>query len=175
MEIASQKVATIDYTLKDETGEVLDTSEHYGPLSYLHGSGNIVPGLEAALEGKSAGDSLKVVLPPSEGYGERDEKLVRTLPRDRFPKGEIEVGTRFQAESHGEQQVLTVTAINDGGVTVDANHPLAGKTLSFDVTVREVREATAEEIEHGHVHDGDDHHHHDHDHDHDHEHAHDHE
>ncbi len=161
MQIAREKVATIDYTLTDEAGELLDSSKDDGPLSYLHGFGNIVPGLEAALEGKAAGDSVKVRVPPSDGYGERDEKLVQTLPRNRFPEGEIEVGTRFHAESRGESRVLTVTAVGDRGITVDANHPLAGRTLSFDVTVREVRDATQEELAHGHVHDGDGH---DHDH-----------
>jgi FKBP-type peptidyl-prolyl cis-trans isomerase SlyD len=160
VQIAKEKVATIDYTLTDDKGELLDSSEDDGPLSYLHGHGNIVPGLEKALEGKTVGDSLKITLPPSDGYGEHDKKLIQTMPRDRFPDGEIELGTRFHAESRGESRVLTVTAVNDRGVTVDGNHPLAGRTLRFEVTVREVREATGEEIEHGHVHDG---HGHDHD------------
>jgi FKBP-type peptidyl-prolyl cis-trans isomerase SlyD len=171
MQIASEKVITIDYTLTDEAGEVLDSSEQDGPLTYLHGSGNIVPGLEAALEGKSAGDSLKVVVPPADGYGEHDEELVQVLPRDRFPDGEIEIGMRFQAQSGGGTRVLTVVALTDQEVTIDANHPLAGRTLSFDVTVREVREATQEELEHGHVHGEHGHDHGDHDHEHDHEHG----
>lgn len=166
MQISNAKVATIDYTLKDEQGEVLDSSQDDGPLSYLHGYGNIVPGLENALEGKGAGDSVKATVPPAEGYGERDDKLVQKLARDKFPEGEIDVGMRFHAHSHGQRRVLTVTAVNEREVTVDGNHPLAGRTLSFDVTVREVRDATPEELEHGHVHDGDGHHHHDHEHDH---------
>ncbi|MGZ9067786.1 MAG: FKBP-type peptidyl-prolyl cis-trans isomerase [Burkholderiales bacterium] len=174
MQIASEKVITIDYTLTDEAGETLDSSEQDGPLTYLHGSGNIVPGLEAALEGKSAGDSLKVVVPPADGYGEHDEELVQALPRDRFPDGEIEIGMRFQAQSGGGTRVLTVVALTDEEVTIDANHPLAGRTLSFDVSVREVRNATQEEIAHGHVHGAHDHHHHGHDHDHVHDHDHDH-
>lgn len=168
MQIASQKVATIDYTLTDEDGEVLDSSEQDGPLNYLHGAGNIVPGLETALEGKTVGDKLKVVVSPEDAYGEHDEQLVQTLPRDRFPDGEIEVGTRFSAEAGHQMRVLTVIAVSKDEVTVDANHPLAGRTLSFDVTIKAVRDATAEELEHGHVHDGDGHHHHGHDHDHDH-------
>ena len=177
MQVANTKVITIDYTLTDAAGEVIDSSQDDGPLTYLHGSGNIIPGLEAALEGKSAGDSLKVTVEPENAYGERDEALVQTLPRDRFPDGEVEVGMRFRAQSGDETQVLTVVAMSPEDVTIDANHPLAGQTLSFDVTVRSVRDATAEEIEHGHVHDGDGHHHHgDHGHDHDHgEHEHDHE
>lgn len=169
MQIANQKVITIDYTLTDESGEVLDSSEQDGPLSYLHGSGNIVPGLEQALEGKSIGDALKVVVAPEDAYGERDERLVQAVPREQFPDGEIAVGMRFRADSPGGTKVLTVTAVDDAEVTVDANHPLAGRTLSFDVTVRGIREATEEELEHGHVHDGHGHHHHDHDHDHDHD------
>ena len=159
MQIASAKVITIDYTLTAEDGEVLDSSEQDGPLTYLHGAGYIVPGLEAALEGKSAGDALKVVVPPADGYGEHDTELVQAMPRDRFPDGEIEVGMRFQAESAHGVRVLTVVAMNEREVTVDANHPLAGRTLSFDVTVRDVRDATAEEIAHGHVHGEHDHHH----------------
>jgi FKBP-type peptidyl-prolyl cis-trans isomerase SlyD len=169
MQITHQKVVTIDYTLTDTSGEVLDSSEDDGPLSYLHGFGNIVPGLESALEGKATGDSLKVVVEPSDGYGVRDEKLVHAVPRDRFPKGEIEVGMSFHAEGNGEPRILTVVAVDDKKVTVDANHPLAGQKLAFDVTVRSIRDATEEELEHGHVHDGDDH---DHDHDHDHHHGH---
>ncbi|HET9959490.1 MAG TPA: peptidylprolyl isomerase [Polyangiaceae bacterium] len=165
MQIANEKVITIDYTLTDEAGEVLDSSSDDGPLSYLHGFGNIVPGLEAALEGKAKGDSVQVTVAPEEGYGKRDEALVQSLPRNRFPDGEIEVGMQFHAEAQGASRVLTVVAVDEKAVTIDANHPLAGRTLSFDVTVRDVRDATAEELEHGHVHDGDDHHH-DHDHHH---------
>ena len=172
MQIENAKVATIDYTLTDEKGEVLDTSEEDGPLSYLHGYGNVVPGLENALEGKTVGDSIQATLPPAEGYGEHDEKLVEVLPRNKFPDGEIEVGMRFHGQSHGARRVLTVVAVDETKVTVDGNHPLAGKILKFDVTVRGVRDATEEELEHGHVHDGDGHHHHDHD-DHDHDHDHD--
>ncbi len=161
MQIANAKVAIIDYTLTDEEGEVLDSSEDDGPLSYLHGYGNVVPGLESALEGKVAGDKVQATVPPVEGYGERDDGLVQSLPRDRFPDGEVEVGMQFHAHSGGERRVLTVVSVTTEEVTVDGNHPLAGRTLSFDVTVREVRDATAEELEHGHVHDGDGHHHHD--------------
>ncbi|HYO95136.1 MAG TPA: peptidylprolyl isomerase [Polyangiaceae bacterium] len=160
MQVESRKVITIDYTLTDESGEVLDTSKDDGPLSYLHGSGNVIPGLEAALEGRTAGDSLQVKVAPEDAYGERDEALVQALPRDQFPDGDLEVGMRFRAQAGASTRVLTVVAVDDKDVTIDANHPLAGRTLSFDVTVRDVREATEEELEHGHVHDGDGHHHH---------------
>ena len=160
MQVEARKVITIDYTLTDEDGEVLDSSEDDGPLEYLHGFGNIVPGLEDALEGKEPGQKLQVTVSPDKGYGERDESLVQSVPRTRFPKGDIEVGMCFSAESADSARLLTVVAVDQQQVTVDGNHPLAGQTLSFDVTVRDVRDATEEEIEHGHVHQAGDHHHH---------------
>src|SRR5947209_38430 len=98
MLIANRKVVTIDYTLTDDHGAVIDSSSGQEPLSYIQGAGNIVPGLETALEGKSAGDALKVTVPPAEAYGERDEELVQAVPRDRFPSGDISVGMRFHAQ-----------------------------------------------------------------------------
>jgi FKBP-type peptidyl-prolyl cis-trans isomerase SlyD len=152
MRITARKVATIDYTLTDDAGAVLDSSSEGGPLSYLHGFDNIIPGLEVALEGKQPGDSFSVEVPAEQAYGERDDELIQPVPRDRFP-GEVEVGMRFAAEADGEARVLTVLRVDENNVTVDANHPLAGKALSFAVTVIEVREATAQELDHGHVHD----------------------
>ena len=157
MQIAPNKVATIDYTLTDDTGEVLDSSKDQGPLTYLHGAGNIIPGLEAALEGKSAGDSLNIKVEPDQAYGERDAGLVQTIPRDEFPDDDIEVGMQFRTDSHSGPRILTVVEVTDDDVTVDANHPLAGQTLSFEVKVVNVRDATADELSHGHVHDGDGH------------------
>lgn len=160
MQIGNQKVVTIDYTLTDERGEVLDTSQGQEPLVYIQGSGSIIPGLEDALEGKTVGDSLKVTIDPAQGYGERDEELVQQVPRERFPTdGELTVGTRFHAQGTGGSHVVTVVAVDDKKVTVDANHPLAGVTLSFDVKVLDVREATADELKHGHVHGKGGHHH----------------
>jgi FKBP-type peptidyl-prolyl cis-trans isomerase SlyD len=161
MQIANQRVVTIDYTLTDEKGEVLDSSKGQEPLTYLHGGGNIIPGLESALEGKAAGDALKVTVPAAEGYGERDEELVQDVPREQFPGEQIEVGMRFHAQSSDGSQVVTVVAVDDRKVTVDGNHPLAGMNLAFDVKVLEVRDATADEIAHGHIHgeDGEHHHH----------------
>lgn len=152
MQISSRKVVTIDYTLTDESGEVLDTSKGQEPLVYLHGAGHIVAGLESALEGKSAGDALQVTVPPDQGYGARDEELVAAIPRERFPAGEVEVGMQFHAQGNGESRIVTVVAVSDKDVTVDANHPLAGVTLSFDVKVLDVRDATVEELSHGHAH-----------------------
>lgn len=161
MRIESRKVAIIEYTLTDSDGNVIDSSKEDGPLTYLHGFGNIVPGLETALEGKTVGDKLEVEVAPEDGYGDRDESLVQAIPRSRFPAVDIEVGAQFHAESDGHAHVVTIVGVTPDEVTVDANHPLAGETLHFDVTVTGVRDATEEELAHGHVHDGDhDHHHH---------------
>lgn len=152
--IADDRVVTIHYTLTDSEGEVIDSSAGAEPLVYLHGAGNIIPGLEAALEGKKAGDKLQVTVQPEDGYGEFVEELLQTVSIDMFQGvDEIEVGMMFETESDdGHGLLVTVTDIEDGNVTLDGNHPLAGEVLSFDVSVEEVREATAEELEHGHVH-----------------------
>jgi len=146
----------MDYTLTDSDGNVLDTSENHGPISYIQGTGNIIPGLETALDGKSEGDKVSVTVEPQDAYGERDEDRVINLKRDQFTGVEkVEPGMQFQATVNNEQQILTVTDIEGDAVTVDANHPLAGMELNFDVEIRNVREATPEELDHGHVHDGD--------------------
>ncbi|MDZ7787739.1 MAG: peptidylprolyl isomerase [Halofilum sp. (in: g-proteobacteria)] len=157
MQITQNTVASIEYTLKDNEGEVLDTSEGREPLTYLHGSGNLVPGLEAALEGNGEGDSVSVTVEPAEGFGDRDENLIQQVPKTAFEGVEsIEAGMRFQAsDENGQGRIVTVTEVADDQVTVDANHPLAGVPLNFDVNVVEVRAASEEEIEHGHVHTGD--------------------
>jgi FKBP-type peptidyl-prolyl cis-trans isomerase SlyD len=153
MKIAKNTVVTFDYKLTNDAGEVLDTSEGAAPLDYLHGAENIVPGLEKALEGKSVGDQLNVSVSPEEGYGPRDEELIQAVPREMFQGvDELEVGMQFQAESEHGVHVVRIASVNGDEVTVDANHPLAGETLHFDVTVRGVREASGEELEHGHVH-----------------------
>jgi FKBP-type peptidyl-prolyl cis-trans isomerase SlyD len=160
MQIGNEKVVTIDYTLTDDRGEVLDTSEGQEPLVYIQGAGSIIPGLETALEGKAAGDALKVTIAPADGYGDRDEELVQSVPRERFPVGgEITVGMRFHAQGANGTHLVQVVKVDDKSVTVDANHPLAGVTLSFDVKIIEVREATADELQHGHVHGKGGHHH----------------
>lgn len=154
MQIAKDKVVAIDYTLKDDEGSVLDTSEGKQPLTYLHGANNIIPGLERALEGKGAGEEVSVRVEPGEAYGERRDELMQQVPRDMFQGvEELQVGMQFQASGQdGQGTVVTVTAIEGEQVTVDANHPMAGVALNFDVTVREVRDATSEEVEHGHAH-----------------------
>jgi len=153
MKIAGEKVVSIHYTLKNAEGSVLDSSSGSDPLAYLHGSGNIIPGLESALEGKEQGEKLSVTVEPGQGYGERDERLVQEVPRSAF-KGveELAPGMQFQAQGPQGARLVVVTEVADESVTVDANHPLAGQTLHFEVEVAEVREATREELEHGHVH-----------------------
>jgi len=160
MTIEKQKVVTLNYKLTDDQGQVIDQSDD-SSFQYLHGAQNIIPGLENALTGKAAGDELSVSIAPAEGYGERDDSRVASVPRDRFPEGEIQPGMQFHAQSpEGDLAVVTVTEVSADAVTVDSNHPLAGVQLNFEVTVIEVRDATAEELEHGHVHGPDGEHHH---------------
>ena len=161
MKVAGQKVVTIHYTLKGDGGEVLDASAAGEPLAYLHGAGNIIPGLESALEGKSAGDKLSVTVAPEQGYGVRDEGLVQSVARSAFQGvQELAPGMRFKAGGPQGTRVVVVTQVEKDLVTVDANHPLAGQTLHFEVELAAVRDATREELEHGHVHGAGGHHHH---------------
>jgi len=162
MLIAQDKVVLIHYTLKNDSGEVIDSSSGGDPLAYIHGQGNIIPGLEKALEGKQSGDKLNVRVEPSDGYGERDDGLVQQVPRRAFGGApNVQPGMQFHAQtSQGQTRVVTVTRIQGDMVTVDGNHPLAGENLHFDVEVTEVRDATEEELEHGHVHGPGGHHHH---------------
>jgi len=161
MRIASNAVVAIDYTLTGDDGEVLDTSTGHEPLAYLHGVGGIIPGLERELEGKQVGDQLQVTVTPADGYGERDEALQQEVSRDQFEGEDIDlaVGMQFQVASEDGPSVVTVIEIDDDVVTVDGNHPMAGLNLNFDVTVREVRAATEDELSHGHVHVPDGHEH----------------
>lgn len=161
MQISQNTVVTLNYTLKNDQGDTLDESQD-GSFLYLHGAGGIIPGLESQLEGKSAGDSLTAHIEPAEGYGERDDSMVQVVPREMFEADHpIEEGIQFHAESpEGDMLTVTVTKIEGDNVTVDGNHPLAGIALNFDVVIADVREASAEEVEHGHVHGPDGHHHH---------------
>lgn len=160
MQIAKDKVVSVDYTLTDSAGQVLDTSKGKGPLDYLHGAGGIIPGLERALEGRSPGDQLTVQVPPEEAYGTRDEAMIQSVPRAAFPGVQkIEPGMQFQANAGGQTRIVTVVGVEPDSVRIDANHPLAGKTLNFDVTVVDVRTASPEELQHGHVHGPRGHHH----------------
>ena len=153
MNVTKNSVVTIDYILTAPDGEVLDTSEGGEPLVYVHGTGSIVPGLEAELEGKSSGHRFDVKIAPGEGYGERDERLVHQVSRAKLPPNiELEVGTQLQARGPDGDWIVTVVALAGDRVTLDGNHPLAGMPLHFVGEVKGVREATREELAHGHVH-----------------------
>lgn len=161
MQIAQNSVVAIHYTLTNNAGEVIDTSRDHGePLVYLQGHGNLIPGLESQLAGKTAGDNLSAVVQPADGYGERVEELIQEVPREAFTGvDELEPGMQFQADTAAGPRLFTITDIQGETVTVDGNHPLAGEVLNFAVEVVSVREASAEEIEHGHVHGEGGHHH----------------
>ena len=160
MSIKQDSVVTMHYTLRDDDGQVIDSSTSGAPLSYLHGHGNLIPGLERQLQGKSAGDKLTVKVPPADGYGEYDGQLVQQVPRKALKSiKNITVGMRLQAKGQHGSHAVTVTEVAEDAVTLDANHPLAGKNLNFEVEITGVREATAEELSHGHVHGAGGHHH----------------
>ena len=154
MSIKDNSAVSFHYSLTDDEGQQLDSSAGKEPLAYLHGAGNIIPGLENALTGKAVGDSMSVAVSAAEGYGEVQQELIQDVPRTSFQGVEqIEVGMQFEAQTgQGGTVPVTVTAVTDETVTVDGNHPLAGKNLNFDVSIEAVRDATAEELEHGHVH-----------------------
>ncbi|HKU44591.1 MAG TPA: peptidylprolyl isomerase [Polyangiales bacterium] len=162
MQIANNTAVWLQYTLRDDAGEVLDASEQDEPLIYIHGQGDIVPGLEKALEGKAIGSKFKVSVPPEEGYGPREPGKVQSVPRSAFEDaGDLEPGMQFQAQADdGGVDIVTIVAVSGEEVTIDANHPLAGKQLHFEIEVVNVRDATEEELEHGHVHGPGGHHHH---------------
>ncbi len=153
MQIEENRVATLNYILKDDQGKVIDSAED-GNFAYLHGAANIIPGLEQALLGKSAGDAFSIRIEPAQGYGERNDSMTQVVPRDMFESDEkIEIGMQFHAESpDGQPLAVTIIKLTDDKITVDGNHPLAGTNLNFEVQVLEIREATEEELEHGHVH-----------------------
>ena len=153
MEIAADRVVLIHYTLKDDAGAVLDSSAGGEPLAYIQGHGNLVAGLEKALEGKQDGSNVAVSVTPEEGYGKHDPHLIQRVPQRTLQSaGAIKKGMQFQARTDDGMRLFTVTAVIGDMVTLDGNHPLADKTLHFDVQVVGVREATTEELEHGHVH-----------------------
>ena len=155
MRISKDHAVFFDYEVRNSRSELLDSSSHGGPMAYVHGYTSIIPGLEKALEGKAAGEEFQVVVPPVEAYGLRDEKRMGKVERSIFPEGaEIKPGMRFRATSENGTDTVVVVGVDGDTITVDANHPLAGETLTFHVTVREVRPASEEEISHGHVHHG---------------------
>ncbi len=160
MQIADKTVVQINYTLKNDSGEVLDSSEGQEPLAFLCGAQNIIPGLENALLGKQVGDKLDVRVEPSEGYGEVHEEMIQKVPKENFEGVDsVEVGMQFMAQAPWGEQPVTVIKVEEDGVTLDGNHPMAGQILNFSVEVVEVREASEEEVEHGHSHGAGGHHH----------------
>lgn len=160
MEIAADRVVLIHYTLKDDAGAVIDSSSGADPLAYIQGHGNLVAGLEKALEGKKDGDTVAVSVAPADGYGKYDAALIQRVPKRSLQgSGEIKKGMQFQGQTPDGMRLFTVTAVVGDMITLDGNHPLADKTLHFDVDIVSVREATAEELEHGHVHGAGGHHH----------------
>lgn len=159
MQIGKEKVVTIHYTLRNNTGTILDSSEGQAPLLYIQGIGNLIPGMEEGLEGKVKGDKLEIKVSPEKGYGVRDDKMIQKVPRSSFGAQEVKKGMQFQAGTNHGTQVVTVTDVGLDSITIDGNHPLAGVELNFSVEVVDVRNATTEELSHGHVHGPGGHHH----------------
>lgn len=154
MIIEKNKVVTFHYTLKDDNGEIIDTSSGKDPLAYIQGTGSIVIGLENEMEGKKIGDAFEVSVNPAEGYGEVNNDLIRTLPKEQFKHfgDQLVIGLNIYIESPQGQIPATIVDINDEDVSFDMNHPLAGKKLNFSIEVTDIRDASAEELDHGHVH-----------------------
>jgi FKBP-type peptidyl-prolyl cis-trans isomerase SlyD len=154
MKVGKGSVVSLDYELHLGDGKVIDASSPGEPMSYIQGEGQIVPGLERALEGLSAGEAKQVVVPPEDGYGEHDARGVQEVPRNAFPQDvQLAAGMELMAQGNqGESVPFVIREVKLESVVIDLNHPLAGKTLHFNVTVRDVRAATEDELSHGHVH-----------------------
>ena len=155
MIVAQNRVVQMHYTLTDDEGRTIDTSEGQEPLAYIQGIGNVIPGLEDALEGKAKGDKLQATIAPEDGYGQRLDEMVQTVAKEGFKSEEGEelvAGMQVQIETNNGPSIAMVTKIEGEDVILDLNHPLAGVTLNFDIEVVDVRASTEEEIEHGHVH-----------------------
>ena len=154
--IGDNSVVSIHYTLKNDEGEVMDSSEGKAPLQYLHGNNNLIPGLESELTGKATGAKFEASIAPEQAYGERRDDFIQVISKEMFQGVEnVEPGMTFVAQGEGgAQRQVRVTEVDGDNVTIDANHPMAGLTLNFTVEVVDVREATPQEIEHGHVHQG---------------------
>lgn len=156
MEVSKNKVVSIHYTLKDNQGNVIDSSSEGNPLSYIHGNGSLIQGMEEGLEGKAEGDKFDLSIPPEKGYGEKHDNLVQKVPKSAFGDQDVKPGMQFSTQ---DGHTVTVSSVEPDGVTVDGNHPLAGMDLNFNIEVVDIREATKEEIDHGHVHGKGDHQH----------------
>lgn len=159
MQITKNSVVGIHYVLTDTTGKILDQSASGSPLLFIQGIGHLIPGLEEALEGKIKGDKFQVSIDPDKGYGQKDSGLIQEVGKEAFGDQQVAVGMQFTANSGSNQYQVTVTSVSDTHVTIDANHPLAGEILNFEVEIDSVREATPDELSHGHVHGPGGHHH----------------
>ena len=152
--IKNDHVVEINYTLKGDSGEVIDSSKEMGPLTFIMGKKNIIPGLESEIEGKKLGDTFNVTIKPEDAYGVRNEAMVQSVPKSQFGEDadKVEVGHQFQVQNENDQLMLVmVIEIEGDEIVLDANHPMAGKTLHFDVEIVSVRDATPEELERGHL------------------------
>ena len=153
MSIEDQKVVSFHYTLLDEAGELIESSRERDPMSYLHGAGNIIPGLEREMTGKKAGDEFSVTVAPKDAYGEKAEANIQRIPIKRLGKMPTpKPGQVLSLQTHDGPVQVTVVKVGKFNVDVDASHPLAGQALTFEVTIEAVRDATEEEVSHGHVH-----------------------
>jgi len=153
MQITDKLAVSIHYILTNDAGEQLDSSRNEDPMVYLHGSGQIIPGLESALAGKTVGEKFKVTVSPEDAYGEQRDDMFQVVPKSMFKDmGELEVGMQFHADASQGVNVVTVSKIDGEDVTIDGNHPLAGEALTFDVEVMDMRPATDDEIKHQHIH-----------------------
>ncbi|MCK5895599.1 MAG: peptidylprolyl isomerase [Cocleimonas sp.] len=154
MSLTKNQVASVAYTLTVD-GEVMDQANKEAPMSFIHGVGSMIAGFEKELEGKNIGDSFSLVVEPAEAYGERNSDLTQDVSRQMFegiPDDQLVAGAQFQAQTDAGIEVITITAADGDTIKIDANHPLAGKTLNFDVEMLDIRDATTEELAHGHVH-----------------------
>ncbi|MCL4161443.1 UNVERIFIED_CONTAM: hypothetical protein GTU68_009372 [Idotea baltica] len=155
MTIVKNSIATLHYTLKDNDGEILDVADENNPFLYMHGVGGMIPGLEKALDNKQAGEKVVVSVTPADAYGERDPSLTQDVPREMFASisdEDMVVGAQFQAQTDQGVEIITVVEIDGDTIKIDGNHPMAGETLHFDVDIIDIRDATEEEISHGHPH-----------------------
>ena len=153
MNITKDKAVFIHYTLKNDNGDLIDTSSGKDPLGYIQGIGNIIAGLEKALEGKAVGDVVNAVIPPEEGYGARRDELIQVAPLSKFEDPEnVKAGVNFHVQGPNGVSIAKVVKVENDDVTIDLNHPLADQTLHFEVEVVEIREATKEELDHGYIH-----------------------
>ena len=154
MKIEDKNVVSFHYKLTGDDGQVIDSSEGKEPLTYLHGAGAIIPGLEEAMGGREPGDEFEISIEPENAYGDKEPALIQKVPQDAFQGvDEVEKGMQFQvSDQSGNQRVVTVVEVEEDEVTIDGNHPLAGETLHFEIAVEDVREASEEELEHGHAH-----------------------